>query len=59
MALKFYTVACEICGESMLRITLLADRILRWMLDVWKIFKIPCLLLDNFFPERTEHMEVG
>jgi len=52
MAVKFCTVAADICGDSMwnlLHVTLLASRILRWLPDVWRILCIPTLLLDIFF----------
>lgn len=52
MAVKFCTVASDICGESMwnlLQVTLLASRILRWLPDVWRILRIPCLRFDIFF----------
>jgi hypothetical protein len=52
MAVKFCTVASDICDDSMwnlLHVTLLASRIFRWLPDVWRIFCIPTLLLDIFF----------
>ena len=36
----FHTVAPKICGSSqrnLLRVILLSPRIMRWLLDVWKI----------------------
>lgn len=45
MATKFCTVASNICGPSvwLLSVTLLAPRILRRLLDFWKIVH-PCLI---------------
>jgi len=43
-ATKFCTVAANICGSLVwnLLVTVLAPRILRWLLDIWKIYATLC-----------------
>jgi hypothetical protein len=49
-ATKLYVVVLNICGssvQSLLLVTQLAHRILRWLLDVWKICAPLCYSLYN------------
>jgi hypothetical protein len=59
VAIKFYTMAPDIGRDSvwnLLHFTLLAPRILRWLLDFWKVLYFSGHLVNSFF---WNHQNVG
>jgi len=56
---KFCTVASNICGFSvwsLFHVTLLAPKILSWILDFWKIYEYPCCKFVYGIPPDTQQI---
>jgi hypothetical protein len=56
---KFCTVVSNICGFSvwsLFHVTLLASKILSWILDFWKVYEHPCYKFVYGLPLDTQQI---